>query len=45
MSERNFVLIPLYEINKNWFHPKLRVNIVNLVSKLANDNLTSIKFF
>ena len=45
MSERNFVLIPLYEINKNWFHPKLRVNIVNLVSKLANDNLTSINFF
>ena len=45
MQNRNFVLIPLFEINKNWYHPKLRLNIVNLLLKLNNVNLSSIKFF
>ena len=45
MNRRNFVLIPLFEINKNWYHPKLRLNIVNLLLKLNNVNLSSIKFF
>ena len=30
MHKRSFVLIPLFEINKSWFHPKLK-NIVNLI--------------
>ena len=31
MHSRNFVLFPLFEINKDWFHPKLCKNIVFLL--------------
>ena len=44
MHKRNFVLIPLYEINQNWFHPKFKKNIVKLLSSLPNNDLRSIKF-
>ena len=44
MHKRNFVLIPLYEINQNWLHPKFKKNIVNLLSTLPNNDLRSIKF-
>ena len=44
MHKRNFVLLPLYEINKTWFHPKLKKNIVNLIAKLSSNDLRSIKF-
>ena len=44
MHKRNFVLIPLYEINQNWLHPKFKKNIVKLLSSLSNDDLRSIKF-
>ena len=43
MHKRNFVLIPLYEINKNWIHPKSKKNIVNLISSLSINDLRSIK--
>ena len=43
MHKRNFVLLPLYEINKDWIHPKYKKNIVNLLSKLSNIDLRSIK--
>ena len=44
MHKRNFVLIPLYEINKNWFHPKIKKNIVKLLYSLPDNELRSIKF-
>ena len=44
MHIRNFVLIPLYEINKNWKHPKFKKNIVKLLSYLPSIELRSIKF-
>ena len=44
MHKRNFVLIPLYEINQNWVHPKFKKNIVKLLSSLNNNDLRSIKF-
>ncbi len=44
MHKRNFVLVPLYEINQNWLHPKSKINIVKLLSTLSNNNLRSIKF-
>ena len=40
---RNFVLIPLYEINKNWLHPKNKIKINNLIEKLDFESLRSIK--
>ena len=42
MHNRNFVLMPLFEICKNWSHPKLKKNIVKLLSSLKKNNLRSI---
>ena len=44
LHRRNFVLIPLFEISKKWQHPKNNQKIVNLLSKLDNKNLRTIKF-
>jgi 2-amino-4-hydroxy-6-hydroxymethyldihydropteridine diphosphokinase len=44
MHKRNFVLIPLYEINQNWVHPKIKKNIVKLLCSLPDNELRSIKF-
>ena len=43
MHNRNFVLFPLYELDKDWVHPKLNRNIVILMSNLTNEQLLGIK--
>ena len=43
MHKRNFVLIPLYELDKNWFHPKLKSNIKKLIFSLPIEDIRSIK--
>ena len=43
LSKRNFVLLPLFEIEKTWKHPKSRINIVNLINSLPVKDLSSIK--
>ena len=43
MSKRNFVLLPLYELDKSWKHPKFKINIVNLINSLPLKDLRSIK--
>ena len=43
MHQRNFVLIPLFEIRKKWLHPKSKNHIKTLISKLSNKDITSIK--
>ena len=43
MHNRNFVLFPLYELDKDWVHPKLNKNIVILMSNLASDQLLGVK--
>ncbi len=43
MHKRNFVLIPFYEISRNWLHPKMNIKILNLISKLPSRDLMSIK--
>ena len=43
MSERNFVLLPLFEIDQSWKHPKTKINIVKLISSLQINDLRSIK--
>ena len=43
MSERNFVLLPLFEVDKSWKHPKSKINIVNLINSLPVKDLRSIK--
>jgi len=43
MGKRNFVLLPLFEIDKSWKHPKSKVNIVKLINSLPIKDLRSIK--
>ena len=43
MHSRNFVLFPLYELDKNWVHPKLKTNIVFLMTNLTSEQLLGIK--
>ena len=43
LHQRNFVLIPLFEISKKWTHPKSKDHIKTLISKLSKKDITSIK--
>ena len=43
MDTRNFVLLPLYEINKDWKHPISKINIRELIYSLSNSDIRSIK--
>ena len=43
MHERNFVLFPLFEIEKEWVHPIKKVNIKKLILSLSNKDIRSIK--
>ena len=43
LHNRNFVLFPLFEIEKNWKHPLKKTNIQYLIGKLDNSSLYSIK--
>ena len=43
LNKRNFVLLPLFEIEKSWNHPKSKINIVNLINSLPVNDLRSIK--
>ena len=43
MHSRNFVLIPLYEINRNWTHPVTKLHIKSLILSLSNRDIRSIK--
>ncbi len=43
MHKRNFVLLPLFEINKNWSHPISKHHIKRLIMSLPNRDITTIK--
>ena len=43
MHTRNFVLLPLFEINKDWRHPVTKHHIKKLILSLSNRDITSIK--
>ena len=43
MHKRNFVLIPLFELNKNLFNPKINENIKKLIFSLSIKDIRSIK--
>ena len=43
MNKRNFVLLPLFEVDKSWKHPKFKVNIADLINSLPVRDLRSIK--
>jgi len=43
LHNRNFVLFPLFEIEKNWKHPLKKTKIRDLIGKLDNSSLYTIK--
>jgi len=43
MHTRNFVILPLYEVNKTWIHPKKKVNINSLINQLKNMDFSDIR--
>ena len=43
MHKRNFVLFPLFEIEKEWLHPIKKMNIKTLIFSLSNNDIRSIK--
>ena len=43
MHTRSFVLLPLFEIDKQWKHPVLNFKIKKLISLLSNSDIRSIK--
>ena len=43
MHKRNFVLLPLFEIDKNWTHPVTKLHIKTLISLISNRDIRSIK--
>ena len=42
LHNRNFVLIPLYEISKKWIHPKFKIEISRLLKQIDPMDLRSI---
>ena len=43
IHKRNFVLFPLYEINKHWKHPIYKKDIKSMIYSLPKKEITSIK--
>ena len=43
MFERNFVLFPMYELDRNWIHPKKNTSIRKLIFSLPIKDIKSIK--
>ena len=43
MHMRNFVLVPLFEINKTWKHPVKKVSVKELINRLKIKDLKAIK--
>ena len=43
LHQRNFVLLPLFEISKTWIYPKKNKKISDLLNNLGSNNLRTIK--
>ena len=43
LHKRNFVLLPLFELDKNWHHPVLKKHMKKLILSLSNEDIRSIK--
>ena len=43
LHNRNFVLFPLFEIDKNWKHPQKKTKIIDLIDNLSMNSLRAIK--
>ncbi len=45
LRERNFVLVPLFEVEKKWKYPKTDISIYKLINKLDLKFFKGIKIF
>ena len=45
LLKRNFVLLPLFEIEKGWRYPETNITIDKLIKNLDIKSLVSIKIF
>ena len=43
LTHRNFVLLPLFEIDKKWSHPEKKTRIIDLIANLSTNSLRAIK--
>ena len=43
MQNRNFVIFPLFELNKTWIHPKTKVRINSIINRFNNKDLSDIR--
>ena len=43
MHDRNFVILPLFEITKTWIHPLKKISISKLLNSLKVEDLRTIK--
>ena len=43
MYNRSFVLLPLFEIDKDWRHPTINQSIKRLILSLPDSDIRSIK--
>ena len=43
LHKRNFVLLPLFEIQKDWIHPIKQINVKSLINLLPYKDIRSIK--
>ena len=43
MHARNFVIFPLYEVDKSWIHPKTKEKINKLISHFSNKDFSDIR--
>ena len=43
LHQRNFVLLPLFELDKSWIHPVSKYHIKKLIFYLPNRDIRSIK--
>ena len=43
MNNRNFVIFPLFEVNKTWIHPKTKANISSIINQFSNSGFSDIR--
>ena len=43
MSSRNFVIFPLFEVNKSWIHPKTNRSIYEIINQFTNKDFSDIR--
>ena len=43
MINRNFVIFPLFEVNKTWIHPKTKAPIYSIIDQFNNKDFSDIR--